>query len=40
MNKMNLINKKEYRKAKRAKELKDCVKWSEYYFGGNGKLPF
>lgn len=40
MTKATRINKKEYRKAKRTKELKDCAKWSQNYFGGNGRLPF
>ena len=22
------------------KTYEECKKWSEYYFGGNGKLPF
>lgn len=35
-----MVNKKAYRKAKKEAELKRCKEWSEYYFGGNGKLPF
>ena len=40
-----MVNKKEYRKAKREAELKKCKEWSERYFGKyeNGRweiLPF
>lgn len=38
--KKKMVNKKEYRKTKREQELKKCAEWSNYYFGGNGKIPF
>ena len=34
--------KKQVKKAKRNSytTYEECKRWSEYYFGGNGKLPF
>ncbi len=34
--------KKQVKNAKRnsCKTYEECKRWSEYYFGGNGKLPF
>ncbi len=34
--------KKQVKNAKRnsCKTYGECKRWSEYYFGGNGKLPF